>query len=208
MLRPPPTAQSAVPAKEKLNVKAMSEPVGFGTIRVSGELYGDDGSGRSALLRISKCRLVPHQSGIQQQDEDERHPMLRVLWKPDITKLRPSNGVEFLSYIEQYVAIAATAGERGVSMARLGAVVDLLAHKNPKLRILSFLADEKDESYLADTLRLATAFKRCQSLWRASYAEDGTLRFQNYSSNGKPAQSIDREEPGFDVILLGPKNTT
>lgn len=204
MLRPPPTGQSAVPAKEKLNVKAVSEPVGFGTIRVSGELYGDDGS---ALLRISKCRLVAYHSGIQQQDEDERHPMLRVLWKPDITKLRPSNGVEFSSYIEQYVAIAATAGEREVAVARLGAIVDLLAHKNPKLRILSFLA-EKDESYLADTLRLATAFKRCQSLWRASYAEDGTLRFQDYSSNGKPAQSINREEPEFDVILLGPRSTT
>jgi hypothetical protein len=89
-------------------------------------------------------------------------------------------------------------------VARLAAVVDLLAHKNPKLRILSFLADEKDESYLADTLRLATTFKRCHSLWRASYAEDGILRFQDYSSNSKPAQSSDRGGFSFDLVILGP----
>lgn len=204
MLRPPPMGQLAAPAKEKLNVKAVSKPVGFGTIRVSGELYGDDGS---ALLRISRCRLVAYQSGTQQQDEDERHPMLRVLWKPDITHLDPGNGAEFSSYIEQYVARVEAAGERGVAEAwqtRLMAVVDLLAHKNPKLRILSFLADEKDESYLADTLRLHTAFRRCQSLWRTSYAEDGSLRFQDFSSDAKPTHSSDG---GFDVVLLGIQNT-
>lgn len=201
VLRTPPVGQSAVPVKTKLNVKAISEPVGFGTIRVSGELYGDDGS---ALLRISRCRLVAYQSGIQQQAEDERHPMLRVLWKPDITQLGPSNGAQFSSYVEQYVARAAVdAGTRGLVVARLMAVIDLLAHKNPTLRILSFL-DEEDEAHLASTLRLTTQFKRCQSLWRAHYAEDGVLRFQDYSSDSKPAKLGDRGETNFDLVLLGP----
>jgi hypothetical protein len=137
-------------------VKAIAEPVGFGTIRASGELYDDDGS---VLLRISKCRLVAYESGVQQQAEEERQPMLRVLWKPDITHLGPTNGVQFSSYIEQFVARAAIdARTRGVAVARLMAVVDLVAHKNPRLRVLSFL-DEEDEAHLASALRMTTQFK-------------------------------------------------
>jgi hypothetical protein len=198
VLRAPSMGQPAVSAMETLNVKAIAEPVGFGTIRSSSELYDHDGS---VLLRISKCRLVAYESGVQQQAEDERHPMLRVLWKPDITRLGPTNGLQFSSYIEQYVARAVMdAGTSKIAVARLMAVVDLLAHKNPRLRVLSFL-DEEDESHLASTLRMTTQFKRCQSLWRASSAEDGVLQFQDYSSDKKPS----RGETDFDVVVLGPE---
>jgi acyl transferase domain-containing protein len=197
VLRTPRVGQSAVSTEGMLNVKAIAEPVGFGTIRTSAELYDNEGA---VLLRISKCRLVAYESGVQQQAEEERHPMLRVLWKPDITHLGPTNGIQLSSYIEQYVARAAIdAGPNGVAMARLMAVVDLLAHKNPRLRILSFLS-EKDEAELASALRMATQFKRCQSLWRASSADDGVLQFQDYSSDKKPA----RGEVDFDLVLLGP----
>lgn len=210
MLRAPRASHSTVPVKDKLNVKAVSEPVGFGTIRVSGELYDEDGS---TLLRISRCRLVAYQSGIQQQDEDERHPMLRVLWKPDITQLGPSDGIQFSSYIEQYVARATTsetfvdtATDHGAAVARLAAVVDLMAHKNPRLRILSFLADYDNDEYLADTLRLSTTFKKCDSLWRAIYAENGSLQFQDISFENKPVRSSDRGDLDFDLVLLGPSH--
>ncbi|ORY71434.1 putative polyketide synthase [Pseudomassariella vexata] len=203
-VRPPQPGKLTVSPLE-LNVKAVSEPVGFGTIRVSGELYDAEGS---SFLQINGCRLVAYQSGMQQQDQEERHPMLRVLWKPDITKLGTSNGAELSSYIKQYVARAQSAAEHQHqdALVRLGAVVDLLAHKEPRLRILTFLADDTEESYLAETLRFATAFKRCQSLWRGSYTDDGLLQFQEYSSGAKP--SSDRRDLAFDVVLFGPHNAT
>ncbi|KAK9782215.1 putative polyketide synthase [Seiridium cardinale] len=203
-VRPPQLGQLAV-SPPQLNVKAVSEPVGFGTIRVSGELYDSEGS---SFLKISGCRLVAYESGTQQQDQEERHPMLRVLWKPDITKLRPSNGAQLSSYIKQYVARAGSAAghQHQDALARLGAVVDLLAHKEPRLRILTFLADETEESYIAETLRFATAFKRCQSLWRGFFTDNGFLQFQEYASDAKP--SSDCGDLAFDVVLLGPRNAT
>ena len=79
------------------------------------------------------------------------------------------------------------------------AAVDLLAHKNPRMRVLNFL-DKEDEAHLANALRMATDFKRCQSLWRASKAEDGVLHFQDYLSDKKPSVG----ESNFDLVLYGP----
>lgn len=207
VVRPPSRNQSAAPTQKSFNVKAISEPVGFGTIRVSGELLDECGL---PILQINRCRLVAYQSGIQQQDQEERHPMLRVVWKPDITKLSPSNTLELSSYIEQYVAratIAESAGECEIAMTRLRAVLDLLAHKNPKMRILTVLSDERYDSYVAETLRMSTSFKRCQSLWCASLAADGTLQFRDHSTNQKPSQSSHSENLVFDAVLFGPRES-
>ncbi|KAI0003946.1 ketoacyl-synt-domain-containing protein [Xylariaceae sp. FL0662B] len=205
IIRPHTPGQSIALGENDLNIKAVSEPVGFGTIRVSAELYGDDGR---PVLQISRCRQVAYQSGIQQQDDgDERHPMLRVIWKPDVARLGPSDRDAFSSYIEQQAACAATsnAKDQDTTLIRLGTALDLLVHKNARLRILNLFGGENEENYFVEILRLATAFKRCRSLWRGSYSENGAIQFVEYSSDDKSPrkQSSGGDGSVFDLVLLG-----
>ncbi|KAI0886290.1 ketoacyl-synt-domain-containing protein [Annulohypoxylon maeteangense] len=205
IIRSPTHDHSKVSEENELNIKAVSEPVGFGTIRVSAELYGDNGL---PVLQISRCRQVAYQSGTRQQDGgDERHPMLRVIWKPDISRLGPNDQAAFSTYIEQQATHAATssAGKQDASLTRLGTALDLLVHKNARLRILSLFADEKDNNYFIDILRLTTAFKRCQSLWRGTY-ENGSIKCVEYSSDDESEGKPRGDGSDFDLVLLGPQS--
>ncbi|KAI1433783.1 ketoacyl-synt-domain-containing protein [Xylaria sp. CBS 124048] len=178
---------------DEVNVKSISKPVGFGTIRISAELY--DGSNRP-VLQINKCRLVSY-SGAQQLEsssEPDRQPMLRVRWKPDITSLISDEKATFPSYV----------AEKASPLESIGAALDLLTHKKPRLRILTLLG-EADASYLSNVLRLGTAFKRCQSLWRGSRDDDGSLKLDDISSNDTtPAKRPSGSDAKpFDVVILG-----
>lgn len=210
-LRSPGTDSAIGSSKAKLSVKAVSAPIGFGTIRVSGEIRNDQDS---SLLQINGCRLVAYQSGNHQQDQDERHPMLRVLWKPDITALSAGNEVELSSYINKYIQLAtvttshASFEQHAVDMARVSAILDLITHKDPRLRVLTLLADETDESYVAEELRFATAFKKCQSLWRGRYSQDGTVDIHDGPSDEKLSKQGGVPELEFDVVLANPGKVT
>ncbi|KAI1455535.1 ketoacyl-synt-domain-containing protein [Annulohypoxylon moriforme] len=203
-------SRSTMLRENDLNIKAVSEPVGFGTIRVSAELYGDNGL---PILQISRCRQVAYQSGTQQQDGgDERHPMLRVMWKPDVSRLGPRDQATFSAYIEQQAArdVMSAEKEQDTALTRLGAALDLLVHKNARLRILSLFTDKGEDNYFVKILRLTTAFKRCQSLWHGSYAEDETVQLVEHSSDDKSPlkTSSNGDISGFDLVLLGPQSNT
>lgn len=183
-------------------VKAVSEPVGMGSISVSAELY-DEKSGHT-LVQLSKSRLVAYQSGLQDA-ADERHPMLRVVWKPDIQNLGPNNSRELSRYIQEYTraataATAATVTTSPRSLGELGAVLDLLTHKTSRLRILAFSAT-MDES-LAEMLQLQSSYRKCQACWSAYPQEDGSLRFVDLILN-KPIVSRPADDAGFDLIIVG-----
>lgn len=200
------------PTPGGLNVTAISEPVGFGTIKVSGELRDDTGQ---AVLQISQCRQILFQSGTQipngssASNKDERHPMLRVIWKPDIARLGPADSAVFSSHVEQVVDKVAPRGlgELELGMARLEAVLDLLAHKNSRRRILTLSTSETEERRLVEVLRLKTDFKRCHSLWRGSFADDQGIRVQqvnlDVSSETRSQTSASGSEDQFDLVIIG-----
>ncbi|EAA36364.1 ketoacyl-synt-domain-containing protein [Neurospora crassa] len=186
--------RAPVGGQKELKVNATSEAVGFGTIRVDGELFDDEGR---VFLQINRCRQVSYQSGIQQEAGDERHPMLRVVWKPDVTRLGAGDAKEFSQYIEQYAAKSESKVDDAT--VRLGAALDLLIHKHPRLRILNL--DVNLTEFLVDTLRLETDFKKCKTLVSGSYSEDGTLTFEDLTNEGKTSTAAQV----FDVVILGSK---
>ncbi|KAI1113132.1 ketoacyl-synt-domain-containing protein [Nemania sp. NC0429] len=192
VIHPPSPGPRSGEASDKPNLEAVSKPVGFGTICVSAALYQDP---NQPVLQISRCRLVSY-SGGQRLDGDgtpERHPMLRVLWKPDIESLSWSHDGGFPAYIEKF----------GDPYQALGAVLDLFAHKNPRLNILTLMGSE-GAAYLAKVLAVDTAFKRCQSLWSASRGSNRKLKLADMSMEKltNEAPSTQHARP-FDVIVLG-----
>lgn len=213
--QPQPGSSTATQAGGGLNIKAVSEPVGFGTISVSGELRDDGGQ---AVLQISQCRQVLYQSGIQQAGtsaRDDRHPMLRVIWKPDIARLGPADGAVLSSYVEQCARKVEPrgSGELELGLSRLEVVLDLVAHKNSGLRILALSTSGSEEERLVEVLQLKTDFKRCQSLWRGSLADNGQgISVEKWSSEASPETKsqapASKSEDSFDLVIMGSQGGT
>lgn len=76
-----------------LNIKAISEPVGMGTMHVSGELYGHDSQ---PVWQISHCRRAEDRNGSGNGSDGDgshqRHPTFRVIWDLDIARLSAKAG--------------------------------------------------------------------------------------------------------------------
>ncbi|KAI1078223.1 hypothetical protein F5B20DRAFT_548487 [Whalleya microplaca] len=197
-VRPPP-AKSSV-----MNVNAISVPAGFGTIKISGELYNDEGE---VFLQVNRCRAVAYQSGSLAQDGgEERQPMLRVSWKPDITTLEPGDEDRLSEYIEKFTASFQIPGAEPLA-GGVGAALDLLSHKKPTLRILNLWGSINE--YLVMLLRIATPFKRCTSCVSGAYLGSGKpvgIELVDFDESREPARLGDDQK--FDVVILPPSTTS
>ncbi|KAI0006809.1 hypothetical protein F4779DRAFT_595040 [Xylariaceae sp. FL0662B] len=197
-VRPPP-AKSAV-----MNVNAISVPAGFGTIKISGELYDDKGE---VFLQVDRCRAVAYQSGSLTQDGgDERQPMLRVVWKPDVAALGPGDEDRLSEFTEKFASSFQIPGSDPLA-GGVGAALDLLSHKNPTIRVLNLWGSINE--YLVMLLRIATPFKRCSSCVSGAFLGAGKpvgIELVDFDESREPARLADDQK--FDVVVLPPSTTT
>ncbi|KAI1496967.1 putative polyketide synthase [Biscogniauxia marginata] len=116
----------------------------------------------------------------------QRHPCLRVRWKPDILRLFADSGACLSRYIENATATLELDGKK--VNAIVASLLDLVGHKNPRMRVLE-LGEEGGhaEGYL-ELLGKGTAFPRCRSWSRGEFDLDGKLSTDN-ETNG-PFQVI------------------
>lgn len=153
-------------------VDSVSQPVGFSAIMIAGELH--DGQGQ-VCAQIENVSAVTFQSADLETAEEERHPMLRVIWKPDISKLQPYNLAHFLKYINAADSIPPIDGA-DATLHRLASVVDLFAHQNPRIRILEIgEPNVQVTKALMQTLRAESAFRRYGTFSRAYLSDRGEL---------------------------------
>jgi acyl transferase domain-containing protein/NADPH:quinone reductase-like Zn-dependent oxidoreductase len=142
-------------------IYADSESVGFGTININTELRSPTGH---VLASMGDVRAVAYnEGGLQLDGVEERNPILRTLWKPDVAILDLDHAPQFTEYTNRFAS--QLCGELCDSdFGRFAGAVDLLTHSNPRLRILELgNTDAQHTATLLDFLHAGTSLKRFNS---------------------------------------------
>lgn len=197
----PPTGKIDGPA---WLVDAVSEPTGIGSINVAAELHDDRGNVCAQMENISAIAF----QGVEESESaiDQRHPMMKVIWKPDITKLTSENATGFADHLAE----AATKNDDTVpiNLRKLAEIVAIYAHKNPRINILE-LGNTSGvfARHVLGTLRAESAFPRMASYSRGYFTEGGDLLVQKIDSISKVNDNMDKAKANpkgtvYDLVVL------
>ncbi|RAL62710.1 hypothetical protein DID88_004553 [Monilinia fructigena] len=153
---------------EEATISYQNDHNCFATRRIDATLLGPSGS---VVIDMKDVRLSLYtgKMGSGETNDDihsERHPTLRVNWRPDI-----------LSLIWQPDLVD------NETQAVIGALLDLIGHHNPRMRVLELGpdCDCRPKSWLS-LLHKETALPRIQSWNTGSLAENGDLTVSNGAS--------------------------
>lgn len=166
-------APYGVDQASSLVVDAISEQTGLGSIKISAELHGNNGDLCGQMENVTAVAF----QGIQHDQSaiDERHPMMKVIWKPDITKLTPKTAPGLSKHLAE-VATQLVDKDLASSLGKLAEVVCVFAHKKPRLNILELGGPFGGfPRTLLGLLRAGTAFPRFASYARGYYNDTDEL---------------------------------
>jgi NADPH:quinone reductase-like Zn-dependent oxidoreductase/malonyl CoA-acyl carrier protein transacylase len=186
-------------AKLAWSVKSNAIVAGFGSAVINSELVNSDGQVKAQLENV---RLAPYEAAGQlETNGNQRHPMLRVLWKPDVSPGLMT--AEDLTKYLQSVPAESHASLRG--SVQLAACLSLVSHRNPYLRVLQ-LGDSAPETTKAtlDMLLADTAFVRLLSYTTGRIDESGQLFGSKVDIKTGEAKKEDALplDPDFDLVIL------
>jgi len=123
------------PSQEQINtiarIDTMSRTTGFTSKLISATLAAKD----EVLIDMSGVRLSQYNGKNATDETEDRHPTLRVVWKPDITRVNANNVTALDNYVDQFVAARPELDDR-LLVGRVGALLDLAGHKNARLNVL------------------------------------------------------------------------
>ena len=161
-------------------VNAFSEPTGLGSLRASADLYDRNGELCGQMDNVTAVAF----QGVQEEQSaiDDRHPMMKIIWKPDIAKLTPKSASGFSEYLAE---TAAQLDNKILpsTLVNLAELVCVFAHKNPRLKILELGGPSGDFARTTfDLLRAGTGFPRYASYARGSYDSTDALLIEDLTT--------------------------
>lgn len=185
--------------RDAFAIDSRSTSVGFGTVNIEAELYNPSGE---TLIRMEGARCIAYQGNTQQESPEQRNPLCRVAWKPDIM-LMDAGANQVLTEYTGYVA-RTLLGDRVVpeSLIQLAAAVDLYAHKNPKAHVLLLNADKNTIGILSEILAAGSPFQRFETLSRATLV-NGELRGRGITMDEADSDATDGVIPNqnkYDLV--------
>lgn len=186
-------------------VDAVSEPVGPGSIRIAAEIHNGQGQICGQLENVS---AVAFQGAREEESDIEgRHPMMRVIWKPDITKLSKNNANGFSTHLAE-AAAASSDIPVNANRVKLAAMAGIVAHKNPRVNILELGKPAADftKHLVRDVLRADTSFKRHATYSRGYFSADAELYAEDIPSPDSVTEAFERLQPRrdakYDLIIF------
>ena len=190
--------------ESEVYIHSQSQTTGFSTKKINVTLK--DGFG-GTLIDMSNTKLALYAGKVDKEAEPSelnRHPTLRVVWKPDITRLDEGHRSEVDAYLEQYLSSHHTLLEN-VGLGVMTGLVDLAGHKNPRLRVLELGRDcECKSRQFTDALDNKTEFPRFRK-WHFGNLANGELAFSSINNPDKSDKvRVDDEDnlTTYDVVLL------
>lgn len=186
-----------------LVVDAISEQTGLGSIKIAAELHGSNGDLCGQMENVTAIAF----EGIQDDQSaiDERHPMMKVIWKPDITKLTTENAPALSTHL---TSVAAELEDKGLhsSLGKLAELVCVFAHKKPRLNILEVGGPSGifARSVLG-LLRAGTTFPRYASYARGYYNDKDELLIEDFATIDAVSDDFKKATPQagvtYDLIV-------
>lgn len=116
-------------------IHSYSNTTGFATKKINVTLRDEKDK---VIIDMSNTRLSLYSGKIEDAAnalKQNRHPTLRVIWKPDITHLDPTRKSELEAYLEQFLSDHYNLAENN-AVGVMAGLVDLAGHKNPRIRVL------------------------------------------------------------------------
>ncbi|KAL9091247.1 MAG: hypothetical protein Q9159_001542 [Coniocarpon cinnabarinum] len=179
-IRPPPKDAEAT-----WRIDAKSEKTGFGSVDIMSELY--DEQTQDTIVQFREVRCLAYQGSEQQTDDEDRHPMLRVVWKPDVTRATSAN---LNNYLPSGTNLAALAGS--------------LAHKDAGLSYVDLSMNDTTLSMsVAEQLHVGSGYARCAKYARKLVGEDEKIQLEQYSTVEavKKHEGTANTDETFDVVI-------
>jgi len=184
-------------------IDSEARVVGFGAAEIDAELRTTEGK---VAAQISNVKLAPYNASFQADEGEKRHPMLRVLWKPDVHGLGLMPEDAFSQYLDAF-ATEAHSEVADEGLLKMGAALDLLSHKSPALRILELgNTVHQITNATIDLLQGNTSFPRVLK-YTTGYISEDNKTFGSEVDLTKGLQSPvttfeEIESQVFDVVLL------
>ena len=190
-------------------IDSVSETVGFGTVKINAELYN---SSDQVLIRMNNVRCIAYQGSIQPESTEQRNPMVRVAWKPDVTALAAGTNGYFSRYLDWF---SESCKARGLianeGLKRLAGTLDLVVHKTPTLRILELGGEPETTALFMNVLRVESPLRRFSDYFKGSLSADGRPLVSevhqgkvNHEAK-KTAETMSKDKK-FDVVIISGVN--
>ncbi|KAI1355392.1 polyketide synthase-like protein [Xylaria sp. FL0043] len=162
-------------------VHAQSQRTGFATLRADCILENSQGV---AIVEMKGVQLLKYMGKVKKTTDQslERHPALKISWKPDIMRLTPDTVAQLELYIAKKISESRLTTVDSEIIATIGFLLDLAAHKDPRMRVVQ-LGDEHEhlkKSWL-NMLGNETEFPRFQS-WGSLHNID-ELRNEEFTTH-------------------------
>ena len=191
---------------EQWSIDAVSERVGFGTVRIDAELHN---SSNQVLMRMNNVRCIAYQGNVQSEVVEQRNPLARVAWKPNITAFAAGANADFSKYLDWFAESCQTGGmkEDGPSK-RIAAALDLVVHKWPNMRILELGGQPEVSGLFIDVLRAESPLRRFSSYVRGIPTAKGELLGLealtgeiSFAEDSRTAESLPMDKK-FDLVIF------
>ncbi|KAJ2999377.1 hypothetical protein NUW58_g15 [Xylaria curta] len=113
----------------------------------------------------------------------QRHPTLRVTWKPDILRVSTQVQSQIEAYISEFTKKQTSGLIEDETVGVVGTLIDLIGHNNPRMRILEIETEcQCRKNSWHNLLDMKTALPRCLSWHRGGLTETGELEIQEESA--------------------------
>ena len=187
-------------ADESAHISSSATAVGFGASLLDAELRTELGH---LVVQLQDVRAAPYQAATRlDMGGEQRHPMLRVIWKPDAAPgILDSSGLA--RYLDTF-SLGPTSDIVDEGLQKLLGIVHLLSHKNPYLRILEIGDGVSDISKTAlGLLHSSSSFPRLLSYHVGAFTESGQLRVSDIDMKTGEATSQAEEDAdtSYDLVL-------
>lgn len=127
-------APSAVDLASRYTVYANSHATSFSTATITTELRTASGQ---VQAQICNMRLKTYQGSSSNENINERHPMLRVCWRPDLASVRTAPDA-LKAFVEREAVLEGESARQKTTSTiyKMSIIAELVCHKNPRTRIL------------------------------------------------------------------------
>ena len=187
----------------KLNAECRLDTIvrstGFGSIEAGVELTDAEGV---VVAQFEQLKLTPYHA--VKGEVSARHPVLRVLWKPDVYGLGFMSSRSAEDFVQKF-ANEANSPVADKSLVKFGGMIDLFVHKNPRARILELGNESHDlTTAILDLLHSQSDFKRFSTYTTASFNGDGSLSggLVDLETGQRSEIQAELEKGGFDLVLI------
>ncbi|KAF6220300.1 hypothetical protein HO133_003432 [Letharia lupina] len=192
-------------ASNDFSIRGSSESVGFGTAILSADFESRTGQ---HLMQMSGVRVVAYvDSLLNKGTVAERHPALRILWKPDISTFESTCVPELTKCIRSFASqLPVDVGSP--EAPRIAAAIDLLVHKNPRMRILELSSTASSRlAGLLNIIGIGPPQKRFESYVKCTLDPTGGLSSHEVAGNlAADERVIDftpcKLESIYDIVIV------